>query len=148
MRGFTLVELLVVIAIITITAGLSIPFVQSFQVSSDLRTNSDIILKTLRRAQQQAAAGQQADSWGVYFNTGNNKMILYKGLNYTSRDSEFDQESDFAQTFSLATDFSDEINFSLYSGDPSVTGLVTITSDNHDSQNISISNLGLIQLDE
>ena len=148
MRGFTLIELLVVIAILGIIAGLSIPFFQTLQVSSDLYTYADTISKTLRRAQQQAIIGQHDSSWGVYFNNGQKIFVLFKGDNYNTREQEYDQQSEYPQTFNVSTDFADEIFFSLYSGLPSAAGVVTITSPNNESENISISSSGLIQINE
>ena len=40
-KGFTLVEMILVVALIGIVAGLSVPFIQSFGVSSNLYTHSD-----------------------------------------------------------------------------------------------------------
>jgi len=148
MRGFTLIELLIVIGIFVIVGALSAPFLQSFQVSSDLYTHAYTINKTLRRAQQQAIIGKNGSSWGVYFDNGAKKFVLFKGQDYLTRDQSFDQEIEYPQSFSVSTDFGDEVYFFLYSGQPSITGTTTITSLNNDSQDISISNSALIQLNE
>ena len=66
--GFTIVEILIILGVLAIVATLSLPFIQSFQVSSDLTTYSEQLTQTLRRAQQKAMAGQNNSAWGVYFN--------------------------------------------------------------------------------
>lgn len=148
MRGFTLIELIIVLGILAAVAVLSLPFVQSFQVSSDLYTYVDTINRTLQRAQQQAIAGQESSSWGVYFDNPNKKFILFKGDNYASRDPDYDQETKYPAVFSISTDFGDEINFSLYSGSPSVVGTTTIISSNNETKYIVIKDSGLIQIND
>lgn len=146
MRGFTLIELLIVMAILAVAAALSVPFIQTFQVSSDLYTNLDTINQTLRRAQYQAMTGQNSAAWGVYFNTAGKNIVLFQGDSYAARDQSYDQATEYADIFSITTDFSDEIYFSLYSGQPSASGTVTIASPNNDSKDITINNFGLIQI--
>ena len=148
MRGFTLIELIIVLGILVVVSALSIPFIQTFQVSSDLYTHTNTLVKTLRRAQHQAVTGLNDSSWGVYFANGNKKFVLFKGEDYITRDQSYDQETDYPEIFNITTDFGSEIYFSLYSGQPSTVGLVTITSPNNKSKTISIANSGLIQIDE
>lgn len=148
MRGFTLIELILVIAISVIVAGLSIPFLQSFGVSTDTRTHALTINRTLRRAQQQAMSGQVDASWGVYFDTTGNEIILYQGDNYVARDTDYDQSTILEGGLTLSNTFGDDINFAVYSGTPSVSGTATITSQNNEVFIISVTSLGIIQVDE
>ncbi len=145
MRGFTLIELIIVLVVLAIVSVLAIPFIQSFQVSSDLYTYTDTVTQTLRRAQQQALVGQNSSAWGVYFDTGNRQFILFKGENFSARDQDYDQKFDYPQIFSLNTNFGDEIYFSLYSGQPSVSGSVTINDANNNTKTILIDDYGKIQ---
>lgn len=145
-KGFTLIELILVIAMLAIIGGMSVPFFQSFQVTSDLATYSDTVARTLRRAQAQARAGQNTDSWGVFFDTASNDITLFYGDDYDARDVTFDQTESFASSFTLSTDFFDEIYFTIFSGDPSTTGSVTLTSQNNDIKTISINSLGIISI--
>lgn len=149
MKGFTLIELLVVFGILVVVAVFSVPFIQTFQVTSDIYTHSDSIVKTLRKAQQQAIAGQNSSDWGVYFDSLNNKFILFKGDDYATRDAEFDQETEYAQSFNISTNFGDEVYFSLYSGESSTVGTTTVTSFNvSEVKNIVIKSSGVIQIND
>jgi prepilin-type N-terminal cleavage/methylation domain-containing protein len=147
-KGFTLIELLIVFAILVVVAALSVPFIQSFQVSSDLYTHADTITKTLRLAQQKAITGQEGSSWGVYFGNGAKKFILFRGDDYALRDQGYDQEEVYPDVFTVSTDFGDEIYFSLYSGQPSTNGTITIASANNESKDIVIKTFGLIQIND
>lgn len=144
--GFTLIELIMVVALLAIIGGMSVPFFQSFQVTSDLVTYSDTITRTLRRARAQAIAGQNTGSWGVYFDTEGNDVTLFYGDDYATRDTSYDQTESFSSGFTLSTDFSDEIYFNIFSGDPYPIGLVTITSQNDDTKTILINSLGVIRI--
>ena len=146
MKGFTLIELLIVIGILAIVAVFSLPFLQTFQVSSDLNTYVNTIQKTLRRAQHQSIAGQYNSSWGVYFDNGTKVFVLFKGDDYAVRDQEFDQPTDYPEIFNITTDFGDEIYFTQYNGQPSAVGTVTMTNPNNESKIISIDSFGLIQI--
>jgi prepilin-type N-terminal cleavage/methylation domain-containing protein len=148
MKGFTLIELILVILVMTLIAAFSMPFFQSFQISSDLNTETNTISQALRRVQQQAIIGQNNSAWGVYFNSAGNNIILFNGTSYSGRDQEYDQLIDYQPGFNLVTNFGPEINFAIYTGKPSVTGTTTVTSQNNESKNISISSLGLIQLND
>ena len=148
MKGFTLIELIIVLAILSIVGALSVPFLQTFQVSQDAITYSNTVIQTLRRAQQQAIAGQTGTGWGVYFDNTNKQFILFRGDSFTTRDPEYDLVTSYPAGFTVATDFSDEVYFSLYSGLPSATGAVVVTSQNNQVKTVSINSLGLIELDE
>ena len=146
--GFTLIELIIVIGIIGLVAAFSVPFIQTFQTSSDLDTNTNTILKTLQRAQQQAINGQNSSAWGVYFDNGNKKIILFKGSSYSGRDTEYDQEEEYAEIFNVSADFGDEVYFNLFSGTPSVSGTTTIAGVGQDIRYIIIKDFGLVEINE
>lgn len=152
MKGFTLIELIVVVFIILILGALSVPFFQSFQVSSDLYTLTDEVTRTLRNVQTAAWAGQNNSAWGVYFNETGKKYILYKGSNYDSRDQTFDLVYDYKNIFSISTNLpNNEIIFKQYNGQPLdnagqplTTATITLTSQNNQNNQININSLGLV----
>jgi len=144
MHGFTLVELLVVLAILVIVAALAIPFVYSWQTSSDLYTDADTLTQILRRARHQAVTGQNQKAWGVYFDSANHQFILFAGGSFSSRETEFDQAFDYPESFNLTTDFGEEIYFSAYTGQASASGMVTLAAGDQ-SEQILISRYGKIE---
>ena len=145
MRGFTLVELLLVMAIVALVGALSVPMLQTTQVSADLTSSTQKLISTLRRAQWQATTEQEADSWGVYFDNGVKSFILFKGVNYAGRDQTADQVFSWPATFTLSTDFGNEIIFNLASGQPTASGTVELTSGNNQTKAILINSYGKIQ---
>ena len=98
---------------------------------------------------KKAVNGQDSSSWGVYFNTANDKFVLFKGDDYVSGDSEYELETEYSNAYVVTTNFGDEIYFSLFSGTPSMTGTTTITSvSTNESQDIVIKASGVIQIND
>src|SRR3990167_8395347 len=90
--GFTMIELLLSISIIAIIAGMSAPIYQAFQVRNDLDIATVSIVQSLRRAQILSEAVDGDSSWGVKVQSGS--IILFKGVNYATRDINFDEKFD------------------------------------------------------
>lgn len=91
--AFTLVELVIVAAIIAILAAVTTPAFRYFQQKSDLNNSAQDLISALRLAQNKTAASQGQSQWGVYFSTSTspNQYTLFKGANYASRDTQFDE---------------------------------------------------------
>jgi len=92
--GATFIELLVAIAILIILAATSVSVLHFFQKSSDLNNSVDQIINVLRFAQNRTLASEGPDQYGVYFNdtVSPHRYILFKGSNYSSRDTSFNDE--------------------------------------------------------
>lgn len=138
-RGFSLLEVLLVISIMLILVGLSLPVFMRMQVNSDLDTATKTYADLLSRAQSLAMTSHSASSWGVYGTTG--QLILYKGTNYATRDTNSDEYYDITSTISLSGQTN--IYFNQISGTPSATGTITLTNT-ADSRIISINEKGII----
>lgn len=145
-RGFTLIELLIVIAILSIVGAFSIPYVQGFQASSDAFTIASSVTKTLRKAQQQAIDGKNAGDWGVYFDDSAKTFTLFLGNNYSTRDTSYDLYQNYPDGMNIATDFSDEVYFTKFSGSPSVTGTITLTTQGDTTHAVEINSSGVIEI--
>jgi prepilin-type N-terminal cleavage/methylation domain-containing protein len=140
-KGFTLIELSLVVAIMSVVAGLSVPIYQSFQVKNSLDVTTNIIVQELRRAQTLAQSASEDSNWGVNASSGN--IILFKGGDFSSRDTSFDETFDVstAVSFSGVT----EIIFSKIYGEPQPNGTITLTAANNDSKSIVINSKGMIE---
>lgn len=139
--GFTMVELLVVIALMGILVGLSIPFYQSFQVSSQLDNTSFEIIQTLRLAQANAISGENEETFGIHFEQ--QRYTLFQGDIYNSNDSS-NEINDIPGTLNISTTFGQDIIFSRIKGEASVAGTVTISSNTNESKVIKINAKGSI----
>ena len=148
MRGFTLIELLLVVAIIAVVGGLSVPFIQSFQESSDFTTLLSTINSTLRRGQQQASAGLHGNDWGVAFEDSIQRYTLFLGNDFDTRDQSFDQVATYPPHFTINTTFSnDVVYFNQITGLPSASGTVTFISQQISEQaDVMINSLGKVEL--
>lgn len=75
--GFSLIELLIAVAVFVLAAGLILPGFNFFQRQSALDAATQEIISTLRLAQNQSLASENANSFGVWFEA--DKFILFKG---------------------------------------------------------------------
>lgn len=91
--GFTLIELLTILGILIIITVTAVPAYRNFQKESDLTNSTEEIINILRVAQSKTLASEQDSQWGVYFSTTTvpNQYTLFKGVDYASRDTSFDQ---------------------------------------------------------
>lgn len=87
-RGFTLVELLLVIGLAALIGAISAPALYSFVSSSFFTNGVEIMMRTLRTAQNYSISGRDDSSWGVHYEVG--KLVLFKGTDYATRDPSFD----------------------------------------------------------
>jgi prepilin-type N-terminal cleavage/methylation domain-containing protein len=137
--GFTLIELLLVISIIIIIGTFSVVFFSRFLTQNAVANTQDQIIGELRKAQLYAIEGKQNGSWGVSF--GSNKITLFQGNSYATRNTAFDE------TFSVNSNISiagfTEVDFAKATGLPSTTGTYTITG-NDTSKQFSINSQGVI----
>ena len=146
--GFTMIELLIVIAILAVVAVFSIPFIQTFQISSDLNTTADQLTQAVRRVQLQARTGQNDADCGIAFNESGNQYTIFKGSLYASRDSTFDEVVQYQPRFRMTTDFGREIIFFKYSGTPTVGGTVTVADEQGNAhRTIRITDIGMVSHD-
>ena len=97
-QSFTLIELLIVLSIIIIVLIISIPALKNFQKKSTLESLTDEIINTLRFSQNKTLASEKSGQYGVYFDNINapNQYILFKGIDFNSRDPTFDEIHKFS----------------------------------------------------
>lgn len=138
--GFTLLEVLISVAALTIIAGIGIPVYQSLQVRNDLDIAAETIAHSLRRAELLAQASDGDTSSGVKIELGN--IILFRGTSYALRDQSLDEV--FEMPTSLTPTGLSEIVCEKFTGLPTTTGTVTLTSNANEIRTITINAKGMV----
>jgi prepilin-type N-terminal cleavage/methylation domain-containing protein len=138
--GFTLIEMLLSVAIVSIIAGISVPIYQSFQVRNDLDVATATIAQSLRRSQVLSQAVDGDTSWGVKIQSGN--ITVFKGTSYAARDTTFDEVFDVPT--SLTPSGVSEIVFAKFTGLPTSTGTITLTSSANEVRNVVVNSKGMV----
>jgi hypothetical protein len=121
-------------------AGISAPIYYSYQVKNDLDVTANTLAQTLRRAQVLSRAMDGDSAWGV--SAQNQKITLFKGATYASRDSTRDEIYDLPK--SITPSLTTEVVFSKFSGEPIPAGTIRLTSSNNEIRNIIINTKGMI----
>ncbi len=129
--GLVLIELLTIITILIVLTAIAIPAFHTFYKETDLTNSHQELINILITAQNRTLASEQESQWGVYFSTSTtpHQYVLFKGADYTSRDSLYDE------TYSLPdrVEFSqvdlgsqNEVIFNRVSGDTSQSGEIEL----------------------
>lgn len=137
--GFTILELLLSVALIAAVFAFSAPVYQTFQVKTDLDLVANTALQSFRQAQTFAEAALGDSAWGVELHSGT--LTVFKGSSYATRDTGFDETFDIPTTISPSG--MSEVVFTKFTGAPSVTGTLTLTSSTTETRTITINAKGL-----
>jgi len=132
-KGFTIVETMLTLGIIAITAGMSVPMYQNYQIRSDLDLAVAQTLHNLSSAQLKSQSGEEDGQWGVSIEDG----TVFMGENYITRDTDFDD------TIALPAGISvfgiEEVIYSRVDGIPSPTGDIILEAANGERRIITIT---------
>lgn len=137
--GFTLIEVILTISIILILGAISAPFYISFYTSSQIDTTTQEVVQSLRRAELKALNNENDDSWSIKL--VDDKMILYKGTDYPTRDSNYDEEIQIPKSIQITG--TSDITYQKSSGSSSFSGNLTIT-DQKDTSILTINRKGIV----
>lgn len=140
-KGFTLLEVLLVVVLMGALAALSAPIYNSYKLRNDFDIAINTATQSLYRAQILSQAVDGDSGWGVYIDVGN--VVIYKGANYVSRDTNFDEE--YAINSSIRVSGISEINFNKFTGLPQTTGNIILTNINNEVETININSQGMVQ---
>lgn len=140
-NGFTLIELILVIALVAIIGSFSAPVYTSFISKNNLENKTFEIKGVLTKAQNNTISGKQNSNWGVYFLP--NQFLLFAGDSYASRNSALDEVHSLPSSVSVSG--ISEIVFQRPRGQPSATGIITITSQG-DGNTISVNSEGVTEI--
>lgn len=138
MKGFTLLEILLVITLITIVSVISPPIYTKIISQTAINSNISTLVSVLHKAQSNSLASLYDSVWGVKIE--NNKFTLFKGLNYQSRDTTFDEQYDSYGNFTTSSD--NEIIFPKLNT-LNKKYLVTISNDEK-IVNLNVNEFGII----
>lgn len=144
-RGFSLFELILVFGLIIIVGATSAPALLQFLNRSYFTDGVDKFVRTLRTAQIYSVSGKNDSPWGVHYESGPpaqaGKLVIFKGTNYSTRDSSFDVVSTIPSAVSVAG-WSD-VYFDQLRGLPSTTLSLVISVSNRTGA-ISLNSEGMV----
>lgn len=136
-KAFTLIEILVVLSLFSIVVMIGVPLSQSNLVQSELETAVEVSVSSIRIAESYSRSGKYDSEWGVNFQ--NNRVIVYKGNVFATREQQYDIETVFSDKITF-TGLS-EVSFSKIRGIPANTGSIFINTPYGD-HTISINTFG------
>lgn len=139
-RGFTLVELVLSLAIISIITLFSVPVFRSLLVATDLNTSTDILVHSVRRAQNLSRSTRLNERWGVKLNS--NEIVIFAGDAYVSRIVDYDEVYDVSNGINFTGDT--EFVFQKLSGFLDNTVNITV-SNSFGSNDLEVSTLGTVE---
>lgn len=144
MRGFVLVELIIVIGIFTILVVVAIISAFSFRANIELMDTANEVIEELRLAQSKTTASEDASAYGIHLES--DRITLFKGSDFSSRNSAFDEVYIFPQRVEISSwDVGgDDIVFERISGSTQNSGTITfcLASNPAKTKSVSISASG------
>lgn len=139
--GLTFIELILVVSILLILALMTPTFYSKFALQNATSNTIDQLVGSLRKAQVYSMVSRQSDSWSVHIDTSN--ITLYKGNNFSTRNSGFDEKFAISSNVSI-TNLTD-INFARMTGIPNIISSQTVTiSSTNSSGSITINTQGVV----
>ncbi len=139
-EGVSLIEILLTVSLIALIAGFSAVVYYNFLLRSDSSVASDTIVGTLKRAQVLSRTAQDDSKWGVY--VSGNTVTIFQGESYVSRNTTKDE--DYFLPGSVIISGINEIVFEKVTGNPNLTGTITISAKNGQTKDITISAKGVL----
>lgn len=141
-RGFTAVEILLVVALLAIIAGISAPFLFSFQQRNDVEVGAQNVALSLNNAQVYARGMISDQTWSVHI--ANGAVTTFPGTDFATRNPSNDHTVTLASTITVSG--TQDFSFARFTGLPNQTGTITLTTKNNSVRTISINAQGLVQI--
>lgn len=123
LTGFTLLEVLLVIAIMLILLSSSASLLGSRTQEKGLEASARAVVEHISKSRNYAVTGYFSDAWGVKILDNNSVcsnsgdcVVVFKGKNYSTRDSAYDSIFDLKNGVSLASGQTNEFYFSQVAG--------------------------------
>lgn len=135
-----MIEVLLAVAALTIIAGIGAPVYLATSQRNDLDIAAVTLAQDARRAQTLSQASDGDTTWGV--NIGSTSITVFKGPNYASRDSSYDEDSDLSASITPSGILS--IVFAKFTGVPQTTGTTTFTLASGETRTVNINAKGIV----
>lgn len=149
-NGFTILELLIVIGLVIISVSIASPIYSHFYTIAQLDDDSMQLVQNLRNIREFSVSGLNDSSYGIYFNNISNpeRYIIFRGLDYNSRDINYDRVVLLGKNISLTQVFpNNQISFSRGLGLPNDTGNIVLFDQIENKQKtINVNQLGVIDI--
>ena len=148
-RGITLVEILVAIAIIIVLISITLPQFSKMKENQVLKNTVSDVVSVLQMAQSKSLASVNSSEYGVHFQS--DKMVIFTGKTYSQNATDnnviniVSPSSISNVTFAGNSTTSGDIYFARLTGDPNVTGTITVVTPAY-SKIITISATGSVSL--
>ncbi len=137
--GFTLLELMLVVAMIGLIAMFGASLGSGFLWRTDLSQAQYSTVVHLRYAQVLAHAAQDDSDWGVHIE--NNRLILFKGNDFETRDEESDEENDLG---SVTVSDPIDVVYHKFSGIPYLSSSEITLTTNEETAVIQVNQEGTL----
>lgn len=138
--GFTLFEMLLAVAVIAIVSLIGAPVFQGFKTRNEVDIAAQTATSAFRRASVLSESMKNNSSWGVLATTS--QIIVFSGTSYATRNPQLDESYDIMPSLKL-TGLTEEV-FAKFTGMPSASGTLTITSINNEVRTVGINSKGTI----
>lgn len=126
--GMSLLEIIIVFSVIALMTAITLPSYVRFQKVNDLQLAFNFTVNNFINAQLKAMAGERDSQWGVRIEgVIGGRIIIFKGNNYASRDSSFDETTELPKSVSHSGNL--DIYFNKLTGYPSASSTI-LFSDN------------------
>jgi len=149
-KGFSLIEIIISISILAIISSSVFAWFTGYQRQAELDSASKIIISALRDAQSRSTSGKDDKKWGVLFDSGNNKLTLFRDEGSGYATATVKEESYLSQFIKIdessLAEGCNEIIFINSKGNTAKNCVIKIVdpSNANNFRNISITSLGLI----
>lgn len=140
-NGMTLIEILLSMALLAVVAGAGLSMGLGVYVNDSSRRVASEVSHALRIAERSSIGAIGSSTWGVSYLT--DKAVFFKGSSYATRDTSYDLEYRFGAAIVASTSLS-EIVFALYTGLPSATGTIELTSYGGGREFVEVNNTGAV----
>lgn len=151
-KGFTLIELIVAVTIFSLLFAASALSISSFDSGEALQVSRQQSVQTLREARTRAVSQFHNDDWSVRLDAVSDpqKLILFKGNNFATRDISFDLETPLRrgvgiQSINLSEGGSD-YTFDVKTGETSDYGSFELEAEDR-TYEVEVSPLGFVNFE-